>query len=111
MQIERIHPKAVKVASSSHKAGIKQYERMYVYILILSNGSYYTGMTNNLKNRLQQHNEGKSISTRNYLPARLIYYTTIIGRSNARQLEVKIKNRGAGRYLRLKSTVKSIKGN
>ena len=30
----------------------------FVYILLCSDGSYYTGMTNNMDKRLQEHNEG-----------------------------------------------------
>jgi len=107
MNRQRIAGQPVKVASSSHKAGIKQDNRIFVYILLLSNNTYYTGMTNNLKRRMEEHNTGKSISTRNYLPAKLIYYTTLTDRKQARWLEKKIKNRGAARYLRLKSTLKA----
>ncbi len=31
----------------------------YVYILLCSDGSYYTGITSNLSERLIQHNSGK----------------------------------------------------
>lgn len=30
----------------------------YVYILLCADGSYYTGMTNNIERRLQEHEEG-----------------------------------------------------
>ncbi len=32
--------------------------KFWVYILQCSNGSYYTGVTNNLELRIQQHEEG-----------------------------------------------------
>lgn len=47
---------------------------MYVYILKCSDGSYYTGVTNNLERRLQEHN---SIRHNSYVSARLpfeLYY-------------------------------------
>ncbi len=30
----------------------------FVYILLCSDGSYYTGMTNNMEKRLEEHNQG-----------------------------------------------------
>jgi putative endonuclease len=47
----------------------------YLYILRCSDGSYYTGSTNNLKRRLEEHQSGNgAIHTRKYLPVELIYY-------------------------------------
>lgn len=47
----------------------------YMYILLCSNGSYYTGSTNNLELRLIQHQNGKGANhTKKYLPVTLIYY-------------------------------------
>lgn len=71
----------------------------YTYILQLSNDTYYTGLTGDLNKRFEEHNSGRSISTRNYLPAKLVYYITSVTRQEARNIEVKIKNYGAGRYL------------
>ena len=74
----------------------KQY---YTYILQLNNGSYYTGITNNIGTRLIQHIGGQSKSTKRHLPLKLIYKTTHTTRPAARRLEVKIKNMGAAKYL------------
>ncbi len=47
----------------------------YMYILLCSDGSYYTGSTNNLELRLDQHQAGKGANhTRKRLPVKLIYY-------------------------------------
>lgn len=47
----------------------------YMYILLCSNGSYYTGSTNNLELRLIQHQNGEGANhTKKYLPVTLIYY-------------------------------------
>jgi putative endonuclease len=47
----------------------------YLYILRCSDGSYYTGSTNNLKRRLEEHQSGNGANhTRKYLPVELIYY-------------------------------------
>jgi len=47
----------------------------YMYILLCSNGSYYTGSTNNLELRLKQHQNGEGANhTKKYLPVTLVYY-------------------------------------
>lgn len=47
----------------------------YMYILLCSDGSYYTGSTNNLDLRLQQHQNGEGANhTKKRLPVKLIYY-------------------------------------
>ena len=47
----------------------------YMYILLCSNGQYYTGSTNDLERRMVEHNNGEGANfTRKYLPVELIYY-------------------------------------
>ena len=47
----------------------------YMYILLCSDGSYYTGSTNNLDLRLAQHQAGEGANhTKKRLPVKLIYY-------------------------------------
>lgn len=47
----------------------------WVYILICSDGSYYTGSTTNLPLRLIQHESGEgSNHTKKRLPVKLVYY-------------------------------------
>nr|WP_294232898.1 GIY-YIG nuclease family protein [uncultured Chryseobacterium sp.] len=47
----------------------------FLYILLCSDGSYYTGSTNNLECRLAQHQSGKGANhTKKRLPVRLVYY-------------------------------------
>lgn len=47
----------------------------YMYILECSDGSYYTGSTNNLELRLIQHQNGEGANhTKKRLPIKLIYY-------------------------------------
>lgn len=46
-----------------------------MYILECCDGSYYTGSTNDLDLRLQQHNNGEGANhTRKRLPVELVYY-------------------------------------
>lgn len=47
----------------------------YTYILECCDGSYYTGSTNNLELRLQQHYNSEGANhTRKRLPVKLVYY-------------------------------------
>ena len=47
----------------------------WMYILECSDGSYYTGSTNDLELRLSQHQEGEGANhTKKRLPVKLIYY-------------------------------------
>jgi len=47
----------------------------WMYILECSDGSYYTGSTNNLELRLQQHQNGEGANhTKKHLPVKLVYY-------------------------------------
>ena len=47
----------------------------YIYILECSDGSYYTGSTNDLELRISQHMNGEgSNHTRKRLPVKLLYF-------------------------------------
>lgn len=47
----------------------------WMYILECSDSSYYTGSTNNLELRLQQHQNGEGANhTKKKLPVMLVYY-------------------------------------
>ena len=47
----------------------------FMYILECADGSYYTGSTNNLEQRLQHHHIGKGSNyTKKRLPVRLLYF-------------------------------------
>jgi len=60
----------------------------------LSDGSYYTGMTNDLNNRLKVHAEGKgSKYVRSRLPIkRVVYLRECHSKSEARRIEIQIKS-------------------
>ena len=56
----------------------------YVYILECRDGSLYTGITNDLVRRVQQHNDGEGARyTRSRRPVRLRYHETCGSRSDA----------------------------
>jgi hypothetical protein len=45
---------------------MKLAHNYYVYIVQCKDGFYYTGITNNLEKRIDQHNEGKDIFSFTY---------------------------------------------
>jgi putative endonuclease len=64
----------------------------YVYILECSNNALYTGITNNIKRRLREHNSGKGGRyTRARQPVRLIYTETYNKKSEALRREIQLK--------------------
>ena len=67
-------------------------ERWFVYILRCADGSLYTGITNDLERRLEQHNEGTaSRYTRSRLPVELVYQEQPTTKSKALKRELAIK--------------------
>ena len=64
----------------------------YVYILRCGDGSYYTGITNNLENRLQAHENGNGAKyTRGRAPFTLVYREKCRTRGEASKREAEIK--------------------
>ena len=64
----------------------------YAYILRCSDGTLYTGWTNDLDKRLASHNEGKgSKYTRTRLPVELVYYESFETKQQAMSREWHIK--------------------
>ena len=73
---------------------------MFVYILhSKSLDKYYTGQTNNLKDRLHRHNSGWQKHTKKGIPWKLVWSEFCKTREEAVKLESKIKKRGAKRFL------------
>ncbi|MBI5466041.1 MAG: GIY-YIG nuclease family protein [Candidatus Kerfeldbacteria bacterium] len=69
----------------------------YTYALkSLTDGHLYIGLTQDVEKRLKEHNTGKTRSTRNRLPFRLIYQESFNTRLEARQKEKYLKS-GIGR--------------
>lgn len=64
----------------------------YVYIVKCSDGTYYTGYTNDLEKRLLAHNAGKGAKyTRNRLPVEMVYFEEYEDKSEAMKREYAIK--------------------
>ncbi len=83
----------------------------YTYILECSDGTFYTGWTNNLEKRIKAHNQGSGGKyTRSRLPVSLVYFEEFETRQEAMSREWHIKrlsreekeqliSRGSGRCL------------
>jgi len=79
----------------------------YVYILQSKiNGQFYVGFTENLKNRITQHNEGKVESTSPYIPYELIYFEGYRDKRDAMKRERMLKHHGQG-FRRLKERLQN----
>ncbi|OGG44818.1 hypothetical protein A2673_02165 [Candidatus Kaiserbacteria bacterium RIFCSPHIGHO2_01_FULL_50_13] len=64
----------------------------FVYILHCSDGTLYTGVTNDLKRRFEQHKKGTGGSyTRSRTVERIVYSEEAHGRGAALKREVEIK--------------------
>jgi len=67
-------------------------KKWFLYILKCKDGTYYTGITNDLSRRIKQHNDGSaSRYTRSRLPAKLVYQEPCKGRSQALRKEYAMK--------------------
>lgn len=71
----------------------------YVYILqSLKDKKLYTGFSEDLRKRVEIHNNGLNVSTRHRRPLKLIYYEAYLDESDARKRERFLKS-GRGREL------------
>lgn len=65
----------------------------YVYVLLCSDNSLYTGSTNNLDKRFLDHKNGKGGKyTRSHKPLKLIYTEKFVTKSGALKREIEIKS-------------------
>ena len=64
----------------------------YTYIIVCSDGYYYTGYTNNVEKRIKKHNNNKGAKyTRGRTPVKLKYQESYNSKSKAMQREYEIK--------------------
>lgn len=74
---------------------------LYVYVLeSIRNGRLYVGYTNDLRKRFEEHNRGKNISTKPYLPWQLIYYEACLNKQDAERREKYLKTNQGARLLK-----------
>lgn len=60
----------------------------------------YIGQTDNIERRFKQHSDGNVISTRKYLPYRIIYFEEVPDRASAFRREKELKVTKGRKFLR-----------
>ncbi|MDY5957418.1 GIY-YIG nuclease family protein [Frisingicoccus sp.] len=74
----------------------------YTYILRCSDGTFYTGWTNHLDERVRAHNEGRGAKyTRGRGPVELVYYECLETKEEALRREYAIKQMSRMEKIRL----------
>jgi putative endonuclease len=63
-------------------------------------GNFYTGVTNNLKKRFEEHNSGSVFSTKYRIPLKLIYFEACLAKNDAYRREKYLKTGMGKRFLR-----------
>ena len=64
----------------------------FVYILLCSDNTYYTGWTTNIENRLKAHNNKKGAKyTKSRLPVKMVYFEPFDTKTDALKREAEIK--------------------
>ena len=67
-------------------------KKSYFYILRCKDSSFYCGITNNLKERISEHNSGEGAKyTRSRVPVKLIYFEEFLDKSSACKREIEVK--------------------
>ncbi len=75
-----------------------------VYLLKCANGTFYTGYTTNITNRLKAHRKGEVSFTKDKLPVELIHLSLFKDKKLAYDFERYLKS-GSGRAFRNKRFV------
>ena len=75
-----------------------------VYILKCRNGQYYTGYSQNLENRLKNHENGQVRFTKDKLPVELVHVSLFSNKQKAYEFERYLKS-GSGIAFRNKRFV------
>lgn len=79
--------------------------RMFFYVYVLENlikNKRYVGYTHNLKNRIEEHNRGKVLSTKSLLPMKLIYFEGCTNSMDAKRREKYLKTSQGRKFLGLR---------
>jgi len=73
----------------------------YVYILLCEKDiHFYTGFTQDLERRLDEHQKGKVYSTSRRRPVKRVYYEASISQADALHREKYLKSTYGKRYIR-----------
>ena len=78
----------------------------WVYIVKCSDGTFYTGVSNNLKARIEKHNSGEGAKyTQSRRPVELVYKEKSLDRSRSLKREIEIKKLKRSEKLELINTL------
>jgi len=79
--------------STVSKEGLNKIVMFYVYIIQSINfpKQFYTGFSENIECRLEEHNQGKSVHTNKYKPWEMIYYSVFDDKKRALDFEKYLK--------------------
>lgn len=84
-------------------------DRIYVYVLkSKGHDRFYVGMTQNVENRLKEHNRGKTFSTKGYRPWELFLFEGYPDRNTARKREKYLKSGYGKTWIREKWSYSSV---
>ncbi len=87
--------------------------KFYVYVLLSKKDNlFYTGYTNDVQSRIEEHNSGKVQSTKFRTPLILIYWEGCLNQQDATRREKYLKSGNGKTYLknRLKNFLKNPTG-
>lgn len=73
-----------------------------LYIILTHFGTYYTGITNSIIRRWNDHKEGKSSYLRKFSPKEVVYIEFYNDRKEAAKNERRVKKIGAKKYMLMK---------
>jgi len=91
---------------------MKMSKFYYVYILIsLKDDKFYIGSTSDLVKRINEHQKGQVLSTKNRLPFKLIFYEAYLNKYDAIRREDYFKTTKGKQTLRnmLKEWLRTLK--
>ena len=81
---------------------MKDSSKWYVYIIKCKDGKLYTGITNDLENRIKQHSRGHGCRFTKYrLPVKLLHSEELYTKGEALSREAQIKTLTRDKKLRL----------
>ena len=79
---------------------------VYIYVLkSLKSGIYYVGMTENLKNRIKEHNAGKTKFTKGHIPWELVYDEEASDFAEGRKREKYLKSSAGKKWLKKRTYI------
>lgn len=84
-------------------------KKYFVYLLLIENGSYYCGYTDDVEKRFQKHLSGKGAKyTRANKPVKVAWQMEFDTKSEALKAEYKIKNMSHEQKLKLVNNEKAL---